>query len=106
MRNYDTASAAKLLQLNERSGVIEENKHMCRICGHVYYNSYTLRRHMISHTDETPFSCFYCESQFQRKEQLRGHCIKAHEMTREEFDAKAVEVYPPVKRGRPKKDSV
>ncbi len=87
--------------LNEKTGVIEENEHTCVYCGHEFSRARDLRRHVMIHTGETPFNCFYCDKAFNRRERLKDHCLREHEMTEEEFQAKAT--FAP--RGRPKKKS-
>ncbi len=69
--------------------MIEENEKACQWCGKEFKTLCDLRRHLVVHTGEKPFHCFYCDSAYSYKEKLRSHCITAHEMTPEEFKAKA-----------------
>ncbi len=75
----------------------------CLECGSRFYDTVTLRRHMLIHSGETPFNCFYCEYATNRKESLMSHCVKKHEMDVEEFKTKAKQVFVRKPRGRPRR---
>ncbi len=92
--------------LNERTGMIEENQRACHWCGHEFTCAQGLRRHLLIHTGETPFNCFHCDYASNRKESLKSHCIRTHEMTPEEFQLKAKAAFPPKPTGRPRKKPV
>ncbi len=80
--------------------MIEENERACQWCGKDFRTLCDLRRHVIIHTGEKPFTCFYCDIAYSRKEKLRDHCVKVHELTRDEFKAKAHAAFG-LPRGRP-----
>ena len=46
-------------------------------------------RHSKSHSGLKPFTCFYCDYASDRKSSLKIHCVKKHEMTGDEFKARA-----------------
>ncbi len=75
----------------------------CPECGGHFYDAITLKRHMLIHTGETPYNCFYCDYASNRKESLMSHCARKHEMDAEEFKAKAKMTFLTRPRGRPKK---
>ncbi len=89
--------------LNEKTGVIEENPNQCKVCGQVFSRRTDVARHMVVHSDEKPWKCFYCEYTCNYRESLKDHCMRKHEMDAEEFKQKAHAVFPQKPRGRPKK---
>ena len=99
-----SASARMLANLNYRTGMIEESERTCRWCGHEFSCGQALRRHVLIHTGETPFRCFHCDYATNRRESLKAHCLRHHEMSEEEFRLKAKAAFPPAgPRGRPRK---
>ena len=47
-------------------------EHRCNLCEELFNHRISLKRHMISHSEEpVPFSCVYCEVKFTRRENLR-----------------------------------
>ena len=60
---------------------------------------------MVSHTEHKPYKCFVCDYASNRKESLKVHCTKKHEMSSEEFNVKADRVFAGMRRqmGRPRK---
>ena len=67
------------------------------MCGNTYTTKQILKRHMRCHTESKPFKCFYCDYRTNRKESLKTHCIRKHEMEEDEYKRKANELYPKVK---------
>ncbi len=61
----------------------------CLDCGQTFQQVSAKNRHMRTHSGVKPYKCFYCEYATDRKESLKNHCIKRHEMTKEEFKGRA-----------------
>ena len=49
----------------------------CQTCKGLFPYSYTLDRHLLTHTGERPFRCYICERQSTRRDILDGH-IRTH----------------------------
>jgi len=47
----------------------------CEVCG---FQTTNLKRHMMVHTGDKPFSCQHCGKDFRRKEHLRVHLSRLH----------------------------
>ncbi len=99
----DEAERKQATKSPEVSTVLPDDR-TCPECGVRYCNPVILKRHMLIHTGETPFNCFYCEYATNRKESLMSHCIKKHEMDVEEFKSKAKTVFVGKRIGRPRKN--
>ncbi len=69
----------------------------CPECGAVYASRTILRRHLLTHAGEKRFACFYCDYRTERKDTLKQHCLKRHEMTVAEFKRRAEEAFRDVK---------
>nr|XP_045582632.1 zinc finger and BTB domain-containing protein 7A-like isoform X20 [Procambarus clarkii] len=62
----------------EGQGHTSTNKwHQCPHCDYSTPDSYKLKRHILKHTGEKPFSCSYCSYSTTRKEFLKEH-INTH----------------------------
>ncbi|XP_053289974.1 zinc finger protein 770 [Pleuronectes platessa] len=55
--------------------------HQCRSCSKGFPSPSKLRRHMMIHTGQRPFSCELCGKRFRQKTHLRVHC-RTHLLTR------------------------
>lgn len=56
----------------------ESNPKKCPICEQKFGNSYNLKIHMVVHTDERPFTCQLCKSDFRRKAEAMMHVRRRH----------------------------
>ncbi|KAF5278035.1 hypothetical protein FQA39_LY18415 [Lamprigera yunnana] len=52
----------------------------CKICGHLFKHSYSVKRHMRIHTKEAPYKCTECDYTCRRSEYLKAH-KKKHEQS-------------------------
>merc|ERR1712130_92440 len=50
----------------------------CEICDKTFKNSWHLSDHMVVHTDERPFKCDDCDTQFKRVDSLKRHRKKSN----------------------------
>ena len=71
-----------------------EDARLCRECGATFSTVSMLNRHLIKHTNYKPFKCFFCEYKCGRKDALKSHCHRKHEMLGNEFDARARIAFP------------
>ncbi|XP_062253848.1 zinc finger protein 770 [Platichthys flesus] len=55
--------------------------HQCRSCAKGFPSPSKLKRHMMIHTGQRPFSCETCGKRFRQKTHLRVHC-RTHLLTR------------------------
>ncbi|XP_034433437.1 zinc finger protein 770-like [Hippoglossus hippoglossus] len=55
--------------------------HQCRSCSKCFPSPSKLKRHMMIHTGQRPFSCELCGKRFRQKTHLRVHC-RTHLLTR------------------------
>lgn len=58
----------------------------CKYCLKDFSDVYKLRRHLLLHTGEKPFSCELCGKDFNRKDVLRVHMQKVHFDERQQED--------------------
>ncbi|CAH0404374.1 unnamed protein product [Chilo suppressalis] len=54
------------------------SSHICETCGKSFYNIYSLRNHVIAHTDARPFECDVCKQRFKTRSQIINH-VKGHD---------------------------
>ena len=66
----------------------EVKRFNCNFCEKSYGTSYTLNRHVRSHTGERPFQCEQCEKSFTDMSYLRPHIMKVHNKISEKRDVK------------------
>lgn len=52
----------------------------CHICLKTFRDSSTLKRHLLTHSDERPFKCDQCHKSFRRKDHLQEHVIVHNEV--------------------------
>ena len=52
----------------------------CHICHKTFRDSSTLKRHLLTHSDERPFKCSQCSKSFRRKDHLQEHVIVHNEV--------------------------
>lgn len=52
----------------------------CHICHKTFRDSSTLKRHLLTHSDERPFKCRQCNKSFRRKDHLQEHVIVHNEV--------------------------
>lgn len=52
--------------------------HQCNQCSFASKNKKDLRRHMLTHTNEKPFSCHVCGQRFNRNGHLKFHIQRLH----------------------------
>ncbi len=45
-----------------------------------------MKRHLRKHLGHKPFKCWLCDFACHRKDGLRSHCYRKHEMTEEAFN--------------------
>lgn len=57
----------------------------CSECGKTFHSAHVMRRHFAIHTGEKKFNCWLCEYASDRKDCLKSHCIRKHEMSEERF---------------------
>ncbi|XP_060938687.1 zinc finger protein 770-like [Limanda limanda] len=55
--------------------------HQCRSCSKCFSSPSKLKRHMMIHTGQRPFSCEICGKRFRQKSHLRVHC-RTHLLSR------------------------
>ena len=56
----------------------------CTICGYTTNrSSHTLKRHMVTHSDERPFKCDQCDLRFKETYTLRDHVAEVHVAARD-----------------------
>ena len=80
-------------QLEFRQGEGEEGL-TCPLCDTIFARRYSYMRHMEdSHSGRRPFKCLMagCDYATNRKESMKSHCLRKHEMSGDEFDFKAKE---------------
>ncbi len=52
-----------------------------------------MKRHLKRHLGRKPWKCWMCNFASERKDCLRSHCYRKHEMSEEEFRMRADEIY-------------
>lgn len=60
---------------------ISKKRHQCEICGKRFEEVRSLKNHMLTHSDTTPYHCDQCEGKFKSKDTLRKHKTRVHSKT-------------------------
>ncbi|CAL8075602.1 unnamed protein product [Orchesella dallaii] len=65
------------------SNIRPQPKHSCPICNKQMCTQYSLRSHLLTHTDECPYVCPFCTDSraFTRQSELATHLKKSHPKT-------------------------
>ena len=53
----------------------DERPHACTVCGMSFKLENNLKRHKMIHTDERPFPCTICDKKFRKAEHLKKHLL-------------------------------
>ena len=56
----------------------DTSKHICHICGKVFFRNDNVKRHMLSHRGEKKFKCPTCGKNFARADNLVRHIRRLH----------------------------
>ena len=62
-------------------GLVAKCSEPCQICFKTFRDASTLKRHLLTHSDERPFKCAECDKAFRRKDHLQEHVI-VHKLVR------------------------
>ena len=57
---------------------LEPQKYGCPFCSKIMRSPSDMKRHILTHTGEKPFSCNKCEMSFNLKGNLKAHMMKCH----------------------------
>ena len=60
------------------SPVLDERTFCCTLCQHLFKSKRTLTRHMVTHSEEKPFSCSDCAYKGKRKYDIVEHSKHVH----------------------------
>ena len=52
----------------------------CTTCGKNFISGYVLRRHLKIHSGEKPFTCPTCDRTFSRKDHMKSHILRVHQV--------------------------
>ncbi len=85
----DGKKTSEQQQQTLQTTIIVDDQRTCLDCGQTFQQVSAKNRHMRTHSGVKPYKCFYCDYATDRKESLKNHCIKRHEMTKEEFKGRA-----------------
>ena len=61
--------------------VASKSSEPCQICFKTFRDASTLKRHLLTHSDERPYKCTECDKAFRRKDHLQEHVI-VHKLIR------------------------
>jgi len=79
-RPFQCATCGRKFRLHKELGQ-HERRHLgevadrCEVCG---LQTESLNRHMLIHTGDKPHACEHCGKAFRRKEHLKVHCSRVH----------------------------
>jgi KRAB domain-containing zinc finger protein len=63
------------------SMVASKTSEPCQLCFKTFRDASTLKRHLLTHSDERPYKCTECDKAFRRKDHLQEHVI-VHKLVR------------------------
>ena len=64
-----------------KAGLAAKSSEPCQICFKTFRDASTLKRHLLTHSDERPYKCSECDKAFRRKDHLQEHII-VHKLVR------------------------
>ncbi|KAK3890178.1 hypothetical protein Pcinc_005856 [Petrolisthes cinctipes] len=64
----------KTLVHNQRQ---PDGRHVCHVCG-TKLLTYSIKGHMLNHSNEWPHTCRFCSRKFRKEEWLKSHLLAAH----------------------------
>ena len=75
-----TTTSEKAAQVKPNM-VATKTSEPCQICFKTFRDASTLKRHLLTHSDERPYKCTECDKAFRRKDHLQEHVI-VHKLIR------------------------
>ncbi|XP_074650885.1 uncharacterized protein LOC141905768 isoform X2 [Tubulanus polymorphus] len=63
---------------NDQKRLENAGRLICEICGYIARSKFVLKRHMIRHTDDRPFSCSKCDHRTTSEKLLACHMASKH----------------------------
>lgn len=78
----DAKSPRSCAKSSSKSSVSNNTKcsEPCHICLKTFRDSSTLKRHLLTHSEDRPFKCEECNKSFRRKDHLQEHVIVHNEV--------------------------